>query len=115
MLIELLARRESLCSGGRRGVRPAAGAPNGWAARKSRRGVSAVLARDSLVVAAAGSSTEEAVVAAIDQLSARLPERTDLPMPPDTTFRRDGRTIVIERPVSQTSLVLGGGSSLVLG
>ncbi len=34
-------------------------------------------------------------------------------MPPDTTFRRDARTIVIERPVSQTSVVLGGGSSLV--
>ena len=73
----------------------------------------AVFARDSLVVAAAGRSTEEAIVATIDHAFGELPERTSLPMPPDITFRRDGRTIVIERPVSQTSLVLGGGTSLV--
>jgi zinc protease len=73
----------------------------------------AVLARDSLVVAAAGRSTEEAIVAAIDRAFGELPEQSNLPLPPNTTFRRDVRTIVIERPVSQTSLVLGGGSSLV--
>ena len=33
--------------------------------------------------------------------------------PPGVAFRRDPRTVVIERPVSQTSLVLGAGSSLV--
>jgi zinc protease len=73
----------------------------------------AVLARDTLVVGAAGRATEEAVVAAIDRAFGDLPERADLPAPPTVTFRRDARTIVIERPVSQTSLVLGAGSSLV--
>ena len=73
----------------------------------------AVFARDTLVVGAAGPTTEEAVVAAIDRAFGELPERASLPAPPGVAFRRDPRTVVIERPVSQTSLVLGAGSSLV--
>jgi zinc protease len=49
----------------------------------------AVLARDNLVVAAAGRSSEEAVVAAIDRVFGDLPERSDLPSPPNIAFRRD--------------------------
>ncbi|MET0744254.1 MAG: insulinase family protein [Microvirga sp.] len=73
----------------------------------------AVFDKSSLVVAAAGRSTEEAVVAAIDRAFGELPERTIVSKPPDTAFRRDGRTIVIERQVTQTTLVLGAGSTLV--
>jgi predicted Zn-dependent peptidase len=72
----------------------------------------AVLARDTLVVAAAGPSTEKAVVAAIDRAFGSLPEQSDLPAHPGVAFRRDGRTVVIERPVTQASLVLGAGTSL---
>ena len=111
MLVELLAD-------GSRFVPEDAGASvrHGGAERLGRPEVEAwrqaVFARGSLVVAAAGRSTEEAVVAAIDLAFGELPEQTDLPRPPDPVFRRDARTIVIERPVSQTSLVMGAGSSL---
>jgi zinc protease len=72
-----------------------------------------VLARDTLVVGAAGRATEAAIVTAIDRAFGDLPERADVPAPPALTFRRDTRTVVIERPVTQTSVVLGAGSSLM--
>jgi zinc protease len=113
MLIEILAgpspfvATEAGASLQRRGAAERFGRPEVEAWRN------AVLARDNLVVAAAGRSSEEAVVAAIDRVFGDLPERSDLPSPPNIAFRRDTRTIVIERPVSQTHLMLGGGSSLV--
>jgi zinc protease len=113
MLIEILAgpspfvATEAGASLQRRGAAERFGRPEVEAWRH------AVLARDNLVVAAAGRSSEEAVVAAIDRVFGDLPERSDLPSPPNIAFRRDTRTIVIERPVSQTHLMLGGGSSLV--
>ena len=72
----------------------------------------AVLARDTLVVGVAGRATEAAVIAAIDRAFGDLPERADLPPAPTFTFKRDARTVVIERAVSQTSLVLGAGTDL---
>ncbi len=78
MLVELLAD-------GSRFVPEDAGASvrHGGAERLGRPEVEAwrqaVFARGSLVVAAAGRSTEEAVVAAIDLAFGGLPERTDLP------------------------------------
>lgn len=73
----------------------------------------AVHARDNLVVGAAGRGTEQEFVAAIDRAFGDLPERANLPPPPMIKFRRDARTVVIERPVSQTSLVLGAGSGFL--
>jgi zinc protease len=73
----------------------------------------AVLARDTLVVGAAGSTTEAEVVAAIDRAFGDLPEQSSLPPGVPVNFRLDAPTVVIERPVSQTSVVLGAGSSLV--
>jgi zinc protease len=113
MLVELLAGRSSFVSeeaGSSLQLRGAAerfGRPEVEAWRR------AVLARDTLVVGAAGRSTKEAVVAAIDRAFGDLPERADLPVPPTVAFQHDARTVVIERPVSQTSVVLGAGSSLV--
>jgi zinc protease len=72
-----------------------------------------VLTRDTLVVGAAGRASEAAIVTAIDRAFGDLPERADVPAPPTVTFRRDARTVVIERPVTQTSVVLGAGSSLI--
>jgi zinc protease len=72
-----------------------------------------VLARDTLVVGAAGSTTEAEVVAAIDRAFGDLPEQSSLPPGVPVNFRLDAPTVVIERPVSQTSVVLGAGSSLV--
>ena len=57
----------------------------------------AVLARDTLVVGVAGRATEAAVIAAIDRAFGDLPERADLPPAPTFAFRRDARTVVIER------------------
>jgi zinc protease len=113
MLIELLADRnpfvpeEAAASLRIRGAGERFGRPEVEAWRR------AVFARDTLVVGAAGATTEEAVVAAIDRAFGELPERASLPAPPGVAFRRDPRTVVIERPVSQTSLVLGAGSGLV--
>ncbi len=72
----------------------------------------AVLARDNLVVAAAGPIAEPDLVRIIDQIFGDLPERSALPREPEIAFRRDTRTVVIERPVAQTTIVLAGGTRL---
>jgi zinc protease len=72
----------------------------------------AVLARDNLVVAAAGPIAEPDLIRIIDRIFGDLPQRAAVPPKPDITLQRDTRTLVIERPVAQTTIVLAGGTSL---
>ncbi|KAA2235326.1 M16 family metallopeptidase [Salinarimonas soli] len=72
----------------------------------------AVLSRDNLVVAAAGPLAEPDLVRLVDRIFGELPERSAVPERPSTAFRGDARTVVMERPVAQTQLVLAGGTGL---
>lgn len=72
----------------------------------------AVLTRDNLVVAAGGPIAEPDLARLVDRIFADLPERSSVPDRPRVALSAPGRTIVIERPAAQTTIVLAGGTRL---
>jgi zinc protease len=72
----------------------------------------AVLARDNLVVAAAGPIAEPDLIRLVDRIFGELPERASAPERAPVPLRTDRRTIVIERPVAQTTILLAGPTGL---
>ncbi len=68
----------------------------------------AVLARDNLVVGAAGPIAEPDLVRLLDRVFGDLPERSTVPERRPVPLRSDPRTVVIERAVAQTTILLAG-------
>ncbi|WP_029011002.1 M16 family metallopeptidase [Azospirillum halopraeferens] len=65
------------------------------------------LARDRLVVAAAGALTPEELAGALDAVFGALPERAAAAQAAEVTPAGGGETLVIQRPTAQTVMLMG--------
>lgn len=72
-----------------------------------RAGLAAGYARDNLLVTAVGDSNPEELGALIDRAFGGLPAKAAVPPVPAARFGGAGRTIVVERPGSQTNVLVG--------
>jgi zinc protease len=72
----------------------------------------AIIAKDNLVIVAAGPFTLDEVAATIDMTFGGLPARASRPPATLTTYRQLGKMIVLERDVQQTIISFGGVGEL---
>jgi zinc protease len=91
-------------------ARPARGTPDSVAALMPadlRAELAGTYARDNLVVAAVGDTDAAELGRLLDRAFGGLPAKAELPAIPQADFGGAGRTIVVDRPGSQTNVLVG--------